>query len=278
MLDDLSFQAVQFFEIFLSVIGPKTLTSILIVNRASIYRDLPALQGHRDLPALPGHGNDFLLLLVWSSIQSTKSLEVFRASAFVNDGKLLHQGLLPRLLQSASADELGLLLAAVLSLERLLQPDSPVAPLSSKLDHLKDLTLFLEGHHEGDARRILERTAYSFVRVVSHGDKGYGTLRILAYMIDLTRGVVQNGDGIFDEYWIHRLSSELDHSKAIDGLFNVLQQTTTSIKEIRDRTSQPSVNESLFDAEDEDDEGITKFGSWSWISEKLSAGSTEEAV
>ena len=198
---------------------------------------------------------------------------MIRAWLDADDGELIHQRLLPGLLRSKVAAELGLLLAAVLSAERLRGHSSPAVSLSWKPDNLAGFTAFLKGDRNTDARAILERTAHSFLRVLRYQDEHDGTLRLLAYVIDSSEMDPHSLDGISDLYWNQRLSKGLDHGEALEWLRDALQSTATSIGKSQEEEVPSKVNgeaQSDTDGGDTDDGDTSACGGWFWLSRKQS--------
>lgn len=173
-------------------------------DRAETYRHLPSLQN----PV-----NDMLVLLTWSSNLQGHLLRVLSEWANSDDGVTLYQRLVEDLQNSQKTEQLALILAALLSHERLVYTaEDAVRPINGC--YLADLDALLSGKSLSNRRTVLERMCLSMLRVLGTlGNEYEETINFLAITLHIQTPLLDPFDGFTDQYLLSRIRT-LPHKGA----------------------------------------------------------------
>ena len=183
------------------------------------------------LPDLRASENELLLLLIWSSSCNDRVRSIVTTWVLSREGDLQ----LPLLLcESVSSDEIALALGASLMLERLRRfstSGNECPTLSQATNHLANLSLYLNGQPINDLEATLEHITCSYLRKITFTNikERQGILCLLRHVLSPSNMEIEF-DGIFDQYWMQRLSlGGSNHRMALALVLDNLQTAARSI-------------------------------------------------
>ena len=179
----------------------------LISNSAHIYHQLPSL-ARTD--------NDVLVLLTWSSIDSTVH-QVVTEWVLSHDGRGVYERMINDLQSSQTCEQLGLTLASLLCYRRLLPTSQGITRTTR--GYLSDFDALLHCKFLNNERATLEQIILSIFRVFETSKDKFRNLRqLLAAIISIDTPVLHHLDGFSDQYWDRRFRYILNYKDTIENL------------------------------------------------------------
>lgn len=170
-------------------------------------------------PSLRKPENNILLLLTWNSIVHGRPLRVLSEWASSGGTLNLCRRLREDFKNSQEPEQLVLILAALLYYGRLLPytSDDTVQPINGC--YLADLDVLLCGEYLSNQRMVIERTGFSFLRVLpTFGDKYENVTQLLTGAVDKDPLLLEPFDGLTDQYSTERVRNEVPHPSAYKGV------------------------------------------------------------
>jgi hypothetical protein len=178
---------------------------ILILSSTHTYRTIPPLQRP---------GNNTLLLLTWSTVVSDRQLDVLREWASSENG--LYKQLIRDFRDPQNAEQLVLIMAALMSYRRLLPDLSDDSDRPIRGSYLADLDALLNGCSLGNSGIIAQRMVFSLIRVFrSSGNQFEELTTFLETVLDREPPLLHVFDGFCDQYWNRRIDSHTRHTHEI---------------------------------------------------------------
>jgi hypothetical protein len=179
---------------------------ILISSSTHAYRTIPPLQKPE---------NNTLLLLTWSTVVSDHQLDVLREWASSENG--LYKQLVRDLRDPQSAEQLGLIMAALLSYRRLLPDLSDDSDRPIRGSYLADLDALLDGHQLGNSGVVAERIVFSLIRVFRSSGKQFEDLTtFLETVLDREPPLLHVFDGFCDQYCSRRIDGDAHETPMVE--------------------------------------------------------------
>lgn len=167
------------------------------------------------IPALSKTENSVPLLLTWSTMVSSRQLEVLSGWACSENGWNLYKQLAKDFQGPLSVEELALTMAALMNYRRLLPDlsdhyDQPIRGID-----LADLDALVHGDPPGNRGRVVERMIIALVRVLhSFVDPFKDLITFLETALDQAPPLLHVFDGFPDQYLRRRINGR-PHKAAI---------------------------------------------------------------
>jgi hypothetical protein len=163
---------------------------ILISSSTHTYQTIPPLQKPE---------NNTLLLPTWSTVVSDRQLNVLREWASSENG--LYKQLIRDFRDPQSAEQLALIMAALMSYRRLLPDLSDNSDRPIRGSYLADLDALLDGYSLGNSGIVAERMVFSLVRVFrSSGNQFEELTTFLETVLNREPPLLHVFDGFCDQY------------------------------------------------------------------------------
>ncbi len=173
------------------------------------------------LPALSKPKNNVSLLLAWSTMVSSRQLEVLSDWASSADGWNLYKQLIKDFQGPQSVEQLALTMTALVNYRRLLpnlldHPDHPIKSI-----YLADLDALLYSDSHGHLGRVMEQTIFALIRVLhSFVDQFKDLIIFLETALDREPSFLHVFDGSPDQYLRLRIKVQC-HKTAIAELSRI---------------------------------------------------------
>jgi len=239
-----------------SATHPSILVSVPSLEINGFDADRTSKHCCHKLPSLRDQDNNILLLLVWSPNCTGQALRALHDWVKSPHGKAICQKLLQHFELSRAPAEIGLLLLAFLSLQRL-YPYEPDACSSSGENHLEHFHSFLNGHRCSDTQTTTHMI-HSFQRiVVINMDEDQEILQLLVNVPDTDEPTLRIFDTLLDLYWRSRRVLARDHHEALSALPAILDCFKSSAMSIWRKSSKISLP-SKFDADSDNSTTIVR--------------------
>ncbi len=178
---------------------------MLTRNSEQIYRRCQSLRKPQ---------SNIRLLLIWSFVPHSQTLEVLRHWIESEESLHLYQQLIDDLRSQQTPEEFVLTLAALLSRERLLlhAEDDTDQPMED--EYLIRFDAIVNGEDVSNKWMIFERIILSLLRVLhALRDEKYDLIELLANVLGKRATLLKPLDDVDDRYCENKID-ELDHSKA----------------------------------------------------------------
>jgi len=243
LLDNIGVQQVGIISVLLSVFHLRNPKSLLLTSISE--------QTYRELSSLRKPGNGILLVFVFVSTYTGRTLSTMRDWVSSEDGQLLYQQLLIRLRCSGPPAELALLLAALLSLEQFHSYIQPKNARPSQGNDLANWNFFLKGQPTLDAPIMLENVCFSFILAVQRTvgmNESRNIFRLLGFVFDVNGPILESSDLLLDQYWMRKFRSHLNHDQVLYAMLEDYKLTIKSISalvDVRETQTAPEANHSL---------------------------------
>jgi hypothetical protein len=175
------------------------------------------------------------VLLAWSPIANGQTREVLSVWAASRDGLTVYQRLTRDVQGSHTAEQLALIIAALLCYKRLLPYTPNDTAQSIKGSYLADFDALMNGEPLSNVRVVFERMALSFLRVLDTFIEDYQDIcQLLATALDTVKPtLLESPDGFSDQYWVRR-KEKLDHKDALGCLMETTVWLDTDEEDTND--------------------------------------------
>lgn len=173
------------------------------------------------IPALSKPENNVPLLLTWSTMVSSRQLEVLSGWACSENGCNLYKQLAEDFQGPQSVEQLALTMAALMNYRRLIPDLSDHSDQPIKSIYLADLDALVHGDPPGNSGRVVERMVFALVRVLySFVDQFKDLITFLETALDRAPPLLHVFDGFSDQYLRRRINGQ-PHKAAIAELSSI---------------------------------------------------------
>ena len=158
-------------------------------------------------PSLQKPENSVPMLFTWSSVDSSRQLDVLRGWAGSEDGKKLYEQLTRDVQDPQNVEQLALTMAALMNYRRFFPDvlDHFDQPISGSF--LADLDAHFRGCLLGNSGKVAEKMVFALLRVLYPLTSKYeGLITFLETTLDRERPPLHLFDGFTDHYFRLRIS------------------------------------------------------------------------